>query len=1106
MKYDGCVIDRSIGFGWRNRLRRFVFAIAVTGACSVFAEDDETVVAKDWNVLPAKSVESQTPPDFSPARWGKWSFGDEPSGAASMFQDAAVGDGFTPPNLGFEQSGWRKYHVAWLRAKKDVPSSWRGKRVFFVMDGARGESAKLFVNERKPVELDTPDCRIEVTGLLDYGAQNEFVILLDGGRNGTVMMRKGPPRLVSRDVDTVDDIRVTTSWREKKLAVDVRVTLEKPKPVVLIVKVLDRDGKEVKTMRETVDLPEGTTVLNPSVQWNDPIPWEFGKGYLYTLKTTIRFGMKEHVCKDIRFGFREFWREGRKILLNGHEQKLNIVRDFGCNAEQAKQLTGLGFNVIDFRRTKESEMALDVGLLEKLSEAGIGVIAPVAVFDRNAAVEMTRRESWREDVKRDSAKLLQKYRNWPCFVMHTFGTDAYSPKFPGDPAHFGDEDTEPFPKVMNEYAAAARTVNSNVLYSSESDGALGDMESVSLAYDLSPICEWEDRLTGWAARGKLPFRVRGFTMPKNKDWYRDKSDCVTEILAAYYGDEAYDREPDWIKCGHLSNSVECASHPLVGEMMRDFHVRVNRAWRFAGVNCGIDWTGLVPDLDGDFLKPTKKVPEPKCDWELPAWKDIKSANAEFLGWIAGSPRIVDRRHAYRAGETVEKQCVMVWDGIGAKTVFVEWKVVFKKKVLASGKAEKRLGSCTSASVPIRFAAPAVKRPVECTLKVRFFNSKHKAFLDDSIELEMLPEAAPLPGIKKLNTAKTRVIKPFSIKGPEDLPWDEIKNGLKVLVLPQSAEVMKSLGFEIDSVVPRRLSLRDRVSPAFADLTDDDLRDWYGQPGSGPLFSNNALCGFLLRTPDSVGYLPVIEGGFDGDSSAVLRRFIGKGEIIFSMLSTTDRVGLDELKGASVSDPCAEKTAAALYADLLLPAGPAHIRKAYPADDYSLKLTKDYGLVCDPKGVIPTGVVICGPDSEISVNDVISAVHRGSNVLIIDNSRLSKGLGLEVEDKLCPGVYRVKTDPANPDLRSIGANVFRFRDRVSYKRITGGTKDWKVDADGMFASRTYREGGKVFVLQFDPYRFKESVRKGETRIDMTIRHHRQFMSRILTLLGARPLDK
>lgn len=1099
------------------KLKSFVAAFLLTLAASVFAVGDGEPVANLWEVLPLASAESSTLPDQSPARWGQLDFREKEAWHQRMFQPDADGVSFTPPSLGFDKKNWQQYHGAWMRARKYVPSEWYGQHVFFAVDGLKCRKATLFVNGKEAAGFEDRRGRADIADFVKFGDRNEFLLLLDGGKKCDFMLLKGPPVLVPRGSESVDDIRVNTSWREKKLTVDITVSAEKPKTIAIIAKVLDKAGKEVKLIRETRDVPAGTTVVSSSVDWKDPIPWELGRGYLYTLKTVVRFGAKDSVCPDVRFGFREIWREGRKIFLNGHEQNLRTTGDPGIVTNGVKALTKLGYNTVDFRPRKEAEMVLSDAQLECFSTNGVGVIAPVAAFDRNFANGIAKSGSWRDDIKRESAVIVRRYRNWPCFLFNVFGADAYVPKHPGDPAHFGDEDGEAFPKTVNELADAARTVNSNVLYSSDSDGALGDLESATLAYDWAPVAEWEDRFSAWAGKAQRPFRVRGLRTPGEKDWYRDGRDCVTEILASFYGDRAYELEPDEIRFAHRSNTVACAAHPLVGEFGKDFLTRVGRAWRTVGVNGGIDWS------DSDFAK---------------------TANAQFLGWIAGSPRVTDRRHAYEAGATVEKQAAMLWDGFRRRKISVQWKVGGKKKALASGLVEKTLEPGSPVLVPIRFKAPAVKAKARYTLNVKFLDEKGKTIGTDGFAFDVQPEVFGPPPYNTLCTAKTRVIEPFSLKSAADLPWEAIRNGLKVLVLPQSAEVMKSLGFEIEEVAPRQLCLRDFVSPAFAKLDEDDLREWYGQPrteqiakcgdepygnfvkAKGPQAPrwnyNNALCGFLLRTPDSVGYLPVIEGGFDGNASAVIRRFVGKGEIVFSTLSTIDRFGLNELKGAPVRDPSARKTQVAICDDLLQPAGPAHVRKVYPSGDYAVRLAKSLGIPTLEMGILPTSVVLCGPDSELSVNDIVSAVSRGSNVLIVDNRRLAEGLGFKVaEADPSAAVYRVNADPANPDLRSIGRNLLRFRASCPFARLSDAPKGWTIDADGMFASRTYREGGKVFVTQLDPFRLEDAIKAEKTyvnekgksvpmtdkvrkenlrRVDLTITRHRQFIARLLTLLG------
>src|SRR5262245_7139915 len=71
------------------------------------------------------------------------------------------------------------------------------------------------------------------------------------------------------------------------------------------------------TADTTADAKE-TQTLTLSWPWANPRVWDVGQPNLYTLRLKVT-GSRLDDEYDQRFGFREFWVEGRKLFLNGTE-------------------------------------------------------------------------------------------------------------------------------------------------------------------------------------------------------------------------------------------------------------------------------------------------------------------------------------------------------------------------------------------------------------------------------------------------------------------------------------------------------------------------------------------------------------------------------------------------------------------------------------------------------------------------------------------------------------------------------------------------------------------------------------------------------------------
>ena len=1167
-------------------------SLAVT---SVTAEDD--IVARDWDLLPVRSAEGVAFPDAS-AVWGKWHFWNGQWWARHLLQPEAKGPSWDPPKSGFVESKWRDYRGAWLRADRTIPRDWQGGRVRLVQDGIRGCKVKLFVNRKEVAVLESPAGECDLSQALKYGQENEFLMLLDGGKSGAFKLDKNPPKLIATAAVAVEDVFANTSWRERRLTVETEIVVPKACKGVVSAEVLDADGKKVKSVKETFDLKAGGNLVKPSVKWEDPITWELGRGYLYTLRTSVEIDGRSYPYRDVRFGFREIWREGRKIFMNGHEQKFRVTYNFGCNRFGAKMLTNIGYNTIQFAHRVELDPTLDEEDLLFFSQNGIGAIEPMCAFDWNTKGPLLKPGEEREKFKEHQRKNLRRYRNWPCIVMMYMGVNAYLPQWSYDAQYLGCGDENGFAKMMEDLVASAKKTNPNVLYYSHSDGSTGELASANLYFNWVPMQEREDWPSRWAEEGRFPFQAAEFGHPYELSWFRGGRDLVTELCAIYYGDKAYETEPYRLARNHKAGIwLGRVQHPMTRELQQEFAWRVTRAWRTFGINGGIVWFNLdtgfgmpgwpmekvwdgYPQPAYNFFKSEAEVPKGRPDWALPYWDIYAKGNQDFLGWIAGSPRITDRRHAYYAGEQVVKRSVMLWDRFDTRAFSCEWKATLSGKEIARGSDSAKLVSNVPHFAEIAFVAPSVGRKTSGTIEAVFRDSSGKEISRDSLAFEVCPPAprslqksSPLrrtlavydpaneicdalksvgfDDFRKVASPKDAkgsdalVIAPYSLKSAAELPREAVAKGMRVLVFSQSAEFYRQTGFDVEDVAPRRLFARDLVSRYYRGLSDSDLGDWYGQPrtdqtqkyGSepfghlaqkgnhGPRWNYNmALGGLVIRTPDVVGYLPAIEGEFDGNYSGVLRQCIGSGEVIWTTLSPFGRFATNELKGAPVRDPAAERTAIAMLADLLWGESVGAMRKVRPFGAYAKRLADEVGCaVGDGKSAAGESLLLVGPDADISAAKLLSAAQSGANVMVMGNAKLAKELGLKVESRASSpsgGVFRVNHDRKNPDLRAIGTNLLHFRDAYEYDPLVGGT-GWTVDAEGMFAAKTLKNGAKIYVTQYETFKLEDRIatekecfrfgkiesvtdkqRKDNLRkCDVTFERARQFAARLLTNLGA-----
>lgn len=1163
----------------------------------IFSAEAETVresIGKDWDARSAAEPTESIPDDVA-ENWGKWHFGNGQWWARAMFQPEAAGPSWHAPKNGFNP-GWNRLKGVWLRTRKTIPSDWRGSRILLEQDGIRGCKVVVFVNRVKAGEISAPSGEAEITKFLRLGEENEFHLLLAGSNHDFKLERNAPVLVVKQPI-SVDDVFADTSWRRRMLTVETEISVPKPCVAVVSADVVDAGGKIVKRVKGRFELKAGVNVVKPSVGWPDPVTWELGRGYLYTLKTKAEIGGKTYGYHDVKFGFREIWREGRRIFMNGHEQKFRVTYNFGCNRFGAKFLTGVGYNCIQFAHRTELDPRVSEEDLEYFSANGIAVIEPMTAFDWNTKTPLLKPGEAREKFKALQAKNLKRYRNWPCIAMYYMGVNTYLPQWAYEAVHLGSGDDGEFAKMMSDLVTAAKTVNPNVLYYSHSDGNTGEIASANLYLNWVPLQERESWPSRWAKQGHFPFQACEFGHPYQDSWYKDGRDLISEYCAIYYGEEAYRQEPRTIQERHIESLyIRRMQHPLYWKLTEDFCWRTTRAWRTLGVNAGIVWFNLdygygMPGwtLEGlynkynptyNFFKSEADIPDGRPEWAFPSWDIYRKGNLDFLGWIAGFPRITDRRHAYYPGEKVVKRNVMMWDGFDSRTFSASWTATLAGRPIASGEFSRKLASNRPVSDKIVFTAPEVKTKTAGEIKVVYRNEKGAEESVDTCVFEVFPrkalkwERAPEfalydpdgqtePALRRLGLVNLRKVSSFAEigetkrlvigsfalgqNGYKALPMEAVKNGLKILVLPQDADAWKAFGFDVQDRMSRVLFIRDRTNPAWRNLDDDFVREWIGAPRTrqkdvyngqqyGSLVKHKkheprwtyemAVAALQLRSPDVVGYTPVIEGEFDMNYSALLRYRCGSGEVLFCTLDFLGRVDTSEEQSeASVTDPAVEQTAASVFADfggrVQAPAG----RSVVADGGIARKLVNELGAAVVDRDRAEAGdILFVGPDGKSSAAQVVDAARRGANVLVLCNDTLAKSLGFTLAP--CgPDVYWVKFDHGDPDLRGIGQSQLRWRDRMRYTVLTKGpgTESAVIDAEGMFASLRIPNGGTIFVSQYDPCYLENKIATdrfylvdGKRRAvdpenrardlkhgDLSFERGRQFTARLLTNLGAEP---
>lgn len=264
--------------------------------------------------------------------------------------------------------------IAWYRKTFSVPATWQGKRVAIHFDGIYHQS-DVYVNGHhlgfRPYGFCSQE--YDLTPYLQYGKDNVLAVRVDRKEKQDVCRwytGAGIYRhawLMVRDavhIPTYGTYITTPEVTERKATAQIVTTLYntsgKLRDITVAQTIVAPGGKVVakgKTVKQTLQ-PGDSVDVSQSVDIASPELWSLESPRLYTLVTTLKSGGKTVDSRRTRFGIRTlkfdpehgFFLNGKHVKLKGmalhqdmgclgtaipdrgYEYRLNILKEYGCNA------------------------------------------------------------------------------------------------------------------------------------------------------------------------------------------------------------------------------------------------------------------------------------------------------------------------------------------------------------------------------------------------------------------------------------------------------------------------------------------------------------------------------------------------------------------------------------------------------------------------------------------------------------------------------------------------------------------------------------------------------------------------------------------------------
>ena len=1117
-----------------------------------------------WRFQPAEEVDETVPTD-------NWGYYKVPAPWSANSQTLY-------PHAAWKNRNPRAANVAWYQREISIPADWRGRRIAVSAEYLNSYAA-VFLDGKKLGEMYFPSGEVDLTSACRPGEKQVLSLGVKAVPLAAVMQAftdTGVPKTVKGSVELaglcgdvflvstpkgprIEDVKIATSVRKGTITLDVGLRNLQPGRSYWLRAHFKGGGLEAGFASDQFraeDVKDGrrsfSSPSKPTNLWDTHTPQNMyvmevhldevpaGSGPLTSVKGTFLppLTWMRDTSFPQRFGFREFWIEGRDFYLNGTpfhsfivpfgnaqmgaawatydacRETLLRMKSFGVNTVYTHNYgcppgAHLSFN--EFLRAAD-----DVGMLVALSQ-------PHCQHYKWTAPDAEKTNGYAQH----AAFYARVAGSHPSVVMYSMNHNALS--------YYGDTDPDLTDGRHNAESKIGPRTDRNALWGlraqaivehldptrvvyHHSSGTLGNMHTNNLYLDFVPIQERSDWFEHWATEGVKPLMFCEYGVPWDinwtmyRGWYKGVRSwgsarlpwefCTGEWNSQFLGDRAFqlnDAEKtnlrwetkqwragrEWFKWDYPRNPSSPYSwgHKQQDDVwamyitdnwraFRTWGVSARNAWGYSvfwelrdGVkrqrrDLKVDWDNLQrPGLSPDYI-PARNDPEMDTAFQRSDWLPTAAAealvrnNMPLLAYIAGKPpHFTTKEHNYLAGQTVQKQVVIINDSRTTVDCDCSWSLALPEPLQASKKVTVQAGR--QERIPLDFPLPADLKPgtyqLSLTAKFDTGETEQDAFAINVLAPAGSPKLAAKTALFDPKGETARLLTRMGVRydpvaadadlggygvlivGKAALTVDgpapdisRVRAGLKVVMFEQTADVLeKRFGFRVQEYGLRQVFPRVPDHSLLAGLNTENLHDWSGaatilpprltnytmKPYFGPTIQ---WCGIqvprayragnwgnvasvLIEKPARGNFLPIVDGGYSLQFSPLMEYREGKGLVLLCQLDVT---------GRTADDPAAARLVANML-DYVSTYSPPPVRKlCYAGQDAGRKHLEQMGLaVAAYEGGTPAAeqVLIVGPGAGTILAANADAlrpwVKAGGHVLAI-------GLGQEEANAFLP--FSVKT--------------------------------------------------------------------------------------------------
>ena len=486
--------------------------------------------------------------------------------------------------------------AAWYQREIDVPRKWTGRRIVLRVDYLNS-AATVYVDGKKAGELQFPAGELDLTGACTPGVKHVLsmlvvakpfreVMLSFGDTNASRTTRGSVARrglcgdvcLVGEPAGArIDEVKVSTSVRKGEITVSAAIKELPVESKFTVRAVITDQGRKVKEFTSrtfgAADLAESRIAVTE--------PWKAEKLWdLHTPENTYEVsvalvgqgGEILDAAHPVRFGFREFWIDGRDFFLNGtriflsalpldNAQVSAAAASYAGARESLRRLKEIGINFV-YTHNYGCEPGTHLGFDEILRAAD----------DEGVLVALSQPHFGQYEWRAPDAAEKNGYAHHARFYVRVAGNHPSVVFYSMSHNSTGyDEDMNPdlidgIQSARSQWAEGnvrgalaaeaivAKLDPGRIVYH-HSSGNLSSMHTMNFYTNMAPAQELDDWFEHWATKGVKPVFTCEYMVPCTWDWtmyrgwYKGSREfgsaqvpwefCVAEWSAQFLGDSVY---------------------------------------------------------------------------------------------------------------------------------------------------------------------------------------------------------------------------------------------------------------------------------------------------------------------------------------------------------------------------------------------------------------------------------------------------------------------------------------------------------------------------------------------------------------------------------------